>query len=523
MNKVFASFLLPVPDYVSAIRDKETSNGDTDVPKPRKASLIHSRSPSLTGSSTPGTPRSGHSPPPSESGRATPKKTWLRNIIPSTPPSRESIDEPVEIPEKPAPTTAFARIWRMAQFTLPTTLQPSMAAAWTTCGVTSCPDRPDELPSMEWEKTMRIKGLGKVDINAYTAYVSFLVGTCDSERLTLGIQCACGSGLEFDAKFEELNPLATIQSVQLSMAELSIAGDGCAEPGKRDETWFSLFTIGNPDPDARITSTAEDARVWRGGVPASYDRLSGSAAISSSTSRLQRWKGKNRDRDRLEQPPSDTGPIYHPDLIEPTMTPLGDSFALKRQCRLPSPIVGIHSSTPTLLDPRISRVTHRLRVEVLFSVLGLDEHDNPLPLPKSKDKHSQSPAEGTTRRLWVEHAIPLRVCMLGPDSTITPTYDSLPANQAQAESFHDYLARIQIRKEPSAFTVPNNRGRIDLGEGSNDLRERTEEHIDDCQARCLCFYGDNAIYALIAKKDRVQPQEDQGGVKSTYQSRVGND
>lgn len=342
----------------------------------------------------------------------------------------------------------------------------------------------------------------------------------NSVRLIPELQCACGSGLEFDVKFDELNPLATIQSVQLSMAELSIAGDGCAEPGKRDETWFSLFTIGNPDPDAKISSTAEDARVWRGGIPASYDRLSASAsasaATSSSTSRIQRWKGKNRDRGRLEQPPSDTGPVYHPDLVDPTMTPLGDSFVLKRQCRLPSPIVGVHSSTPTLLDPRISRVTHRLRVEVLFSVLGLDEHDNPLPVPKSKDKPIQSLAEGTTRRLWVEHAIPLRGCMLGPDSTITPTYDSLPANQSQAESFGDYLARIQIRKEPSAFTVPNSRGRIDLGEGSNDLRERTEEHIDDCQARCLCFYGDNAIYALIARKDRAQSQGDQGGVKSTY-------
>ena len=312
--------------------------------------------------------------------------------------------------------------------------------------------------------------------------------------------------------FEELNPLATIQSVQLSMAELSIAGNGCAEPGKRDETWFSLFSIGDSDPDTLLTPTSEGSegtRVWRGGIPASYDRLS--TTTVSSTSRLQRWKGKGRDR--LEQPPSDTGPVYHPDLVYPNMTALGDSFILKRQCRLPSPIVGIHSSTPALLDPRISRVTHRLRVEVLFSVLGLDEHDNPLPPSKPK---SNSPVEGTTRRLWVEHAITLRGCMLGPDSTITPSYDA--ANQIHEESFHDYLARIQIRKEPAAFTVPNNRGRIDLGEGSNDLRERTEEHIDDCQARCLCFYGDNAVYDLIARKDAVEDIEDQGGVKAVYET-----
>lgn len=35
---------------------------------------------------------------------------------------------------------------------------------------------------MEWEKTMRIKGLGKVDVNAYTAYVSLFTGVCADDQ-----------------------------------------------------------------------------------------------------------------------------------------------------------------------------------------------------------------------------------------------------------------------------------------------------------------------------------------------------
>lgn len=172
MNKVFASFLQPAPVYVACTPKGAESPVRKSSDVPRKANPHHSRSPSLAGSSTPVTPRSVPSPAPSEITRAITKKTWFRDILSQNSGSPDLIDEPVEVPEKPAPTTTFARIWRMAEFTLPPTLQPSMASAWTTCGVVSCPDRPDEIPSMEWTKTMRIKGLGKVDINAYTAYVS---------------------------------------------------------------------------------------------------------------------------------------------------------------------------------------------------------------------------------------------------------------------------------------------------------------------------------------------------------------
>lgn len=335
------------------------------------------------------------------------------------------------------------------------------------------------------------------------------------------MQFACGSGVDFQADYTELNPLATIQSIQLSIAEVTVAGNGCHIPGARDEVWFTMFSLGNMDPDASIDPKRtgqqhDEGWVWRGGVPASYDRLSSSSVPSSGSGSglFSRSKSMFKSKKEDTQTEIDTiGPPvaqYHPSIVD---TATDETFTLRTQCRLPSPIVGIHASTPTLIDPRISRVTHRLRVDVLFSVLGEDESSNPLPNPT----RSACPPEGTVRRLWVEHAVTLRVCMLTPDSTIIPPYHSLSQS---TESLTDYLARIQIRQKPSAFTVPNSRGgRVDLGEGSNDLRERTEEHIDDCQARCLCFYGDNAVFDLIAKKgDGVisAPQEDGDGIKAVY-------
>lgn len=257
------------------------------------------------------------------------------------------------------------------------------------------------------------------------------------------------------------------------MAELTTAGEGCVRPGAKDEIWFSLLTIGSPDAHRQHST----GNLWRGGVPASYDRLASSSG------------GKQRSKERKDSAP-DSGPIVHPDVAdESASTPAMDAFQLHKQCRLPSPIVGIHASTPRLLDPRLSRVTHRIRVEVLFSVLGQDEKNEPLPVPKTGKM-----AEGTVRRLWVDHEVALRVCMLGPDATLVPPYEAV------TESFQAYLSRIEIRRNPQDFTIANSKGRIDLGEGTNDLRERTEEHIDDCQARCLCFYGDNAIYELVSKR-----------------------
>lgn len=164
LNKIFASFLLPVPDYASSINDKSSTTLEKKSMDARQ--VITCANATQTDRIDPGSET--RRPVAAEAKQL----SWLRNVVPSTRRSSTDSDGPVEIPERYAPLSRFSRKWRIARFPLPITLQPSMASTYTTCGVVSCPDRPDELPSMEWTKSMRINGLGKVDINAYSAYVS---------------------------------------------------------------------------------------------------------------------------------------------------------------------------------------------------------------------------------------------------------------------------------------------------------------------------------------------------------------
>jgi hypothetical protein len=165
---------------------------------------------------------------------------------------------------------------------------------------------------------------------------------------------------------------------------------------------------------------------------------------------------------------------------------------LQTSTRLPSPIIGCHATSPVLLDPTITRITHKLRLEVVFSVLGEDEHGEPLVGKPSKSRNYKPP-EGARRRLWVEHPVVLRCCVLGPDNTKVPAYDE--ATQSE-ESFHDYLDRVDIRKTPKSFDMQSTDQGREVGEGG-DLRDRVEEHAADCVARCLCFYGDRAVFDLV--------------------------
>jgi hypothetical protein len=80
-------------------------------------------------------------------------------------------ETPINIPFSPA-QTVFNRAWQLSDFPLPPSLGPSLANSTYVSGVISCPDAPGEQPVMEWEKRMRISGLGQVDCTAYSAYVS---------------------------------------------------------------------------------------------------------------------------------------------------------------------------------------------------------------------------------------------------------------------------------------------------------------------------------------------------------------
>lgn len=149
----------PVPDYASSTGGP----GGTATP-PEGHTPVRSR----TSTPTPSI-RTG-----SSSIKAKDKnKGWLRKWLPNRRTSSDDNAEPVEVPETYAPHANYARAWRRpVPHPLPDVLGPSLAWTETPCGVISSFDRPGEMPLMEWTKSMRVKGLGKVDIGLFSAYVS---------------------------------------------------------------------------------------------------------------------------------------------------------------------------------------------------------------------------------------------------------------------------------------------------------------------------------------------------------------
>lgn len=181
MNRVSAAFLEPVPSYTkSAAEDTEAGEHKSHS---RRSSLVPRRKSSagsLGGSSLsldrmtperPSTPSSTTTSATQSQSQGQPKKGWLNGLLPPRKVS-QTTDEPVDVPLQRAWAGDFSRVWRLEGHSPPPSLQPSMASTSTVCGIISCPDRPGEMPSMEWTKSMRINGLGKVDIGIYSAYVS---------------------------------------------------------------------------------------------------------------------------------------------------------------------------------------------------------------------------------------------------------------------------------------------------------------------------------------------------------------
>jgi hypothetical protein len=273
------------------------------------------------------------------------------------------------------------------------------------------------------------------------------------------------------------------------LVETAVAGDGCAHPGQRRDTSFTLHSEGDPTMTEHGDQSA--AYVWRAEIPRFHD------AARKRVGPL-RMITKARDVQPL--------PLILP---EDVLQESSESFHVHTTARLPSPIIGAHATSPVLLDPRITRIGHHLRLEVLFSVLGQDVQGLPLPTGRV---NSYTPPEGAIRRLWVEHEVVLRSCILGPDNTKVPTYN---ATTSEEESFDEYLRRIDIRQKPKAFDMLSSDASESIGEGG-DLRERAEEHVDDCLARCLCFYGDEAIEKIIARKDVMTGEAADSNHKSTY-------
>ena len=148
MSRMFVSVLSPLPDYEAATSELSTPRAYMTESKIECPSDL---SPEVLNS------RFGQVIPPRQ--QDTTRQT--NNALDDT---------PIHVPFSPS-SEAYNRAWRLADLPLPPSLAPSMAHSTYTSGVISCPDAPGEQPVMEWDKRMRVAGLGQVDCNAYSAYV----------------------------------------------------------------------------------------------------------------------------------------------------------------------------------------------------------------------------------------------------------------------------------------------------------------------------------------------------------------
>lgn len=177
MSRLFVSILQPSPEYEAVQRDSvDTSSLE------RIGATSHPDSPSTSVM------------PPSCAGEPTEEqsKRGLLDIFRSRRKSSKSVraDQPIPIPNIMA-IKAYDRAWRRADIPPPMALRPSLVNDNFACGLVSSPDNPGEEPSMEWEKTMRIPGLGKVECLAYSSYVCVSVVWVGAKVMTLMLLAVC--------------------------------------------------------------------------------------------------------------------------------------------------------------------------------------------------------------------------------------------------------------------------------------------------------------------------------------------
>jgi len=181
------------------------------------------------------------------------------------------------------------------------------------------------------------------------------------------------------------------------------------------------------------------------------------------------------------------------------------ALRVRTKARLPTPMNGAVPTSPRLLDNRLSRVTHHLRIETFYSVLGEDVSGAALPVDsKSKDGR---PLEGTIRRTWVDHEVIIGACCITPENILVPTYSasaSPPATMRSAEG------RQQIRTKAEEFSMPKSCSHTITAERGRRVSEQPEtcdgnrlaSHALTNDSRCLCFHDDGTISEMIGSLDK---------------------
>lgn len=273
-----------------------------------------------------------------------------------------------------------------------------------------------------------------------------------------------------------LDPRTTIHQIKLVLTQVTTAGTLSANPGEEDKTEYTMFTAGSSQLDpVTPTSTAADY-VWRGEIPRQADAV--------ARFELDTRRGSHAASTSNIAPKPLLKPAYADKVSE-------TSISMSPLCRLPTPVIGAHATSPTILDPRLSRTSHSLRYEVIFSVLG--EASPGVAMPDHL--HSDRIPEGAMRRFWVDHPLVLGSCMMTPDNTIVPQYSPCPDFSATTHA--DYLDSIAARSEPKSFQIPHTR-RI-WPEGQT-LNERTRIHLDDTAGSCACVFGDEVVRELVGRR-----------------------
>jgi len=218
------------------------------------------------------------------------------------------------------------------------------------------------------------------------------------------------------------------------------------------------------------------------------------------------------------------GPV--PQASLPGVVINGSALRIRTKARLPTPMNGAVPTSPRLLDNRLSRVTHHLRIETFYSVLGEDVSGTALPVDsKSKDGR---PQEGTIRRTWVDHEVIIGACCITPENILVPTYS---ASASPTNSIATTKGRLQTRTKGEDFSMPKTCTHTITTERGRRVSEQHEtagadllaNHAQVNDSRCLCFHDDATIAEMIGSLDKPNQhhvnltQIDIGGiVKALY-------
>jgi hypothetical protein len=294
--------------------------------------------------------------------------------------------------------------------------------------------------------------------------------------------------VNFDYNLSEIPASSTVHSIRLSLCQTTKAANS-----NKEEANFTLFSRG---------TSSEGEHVWRGEVARSWD--------------AQAQKSKSARKTM--------GPVPQASLSGVVVG--GSALRIRTKARLPTPMNGAVPTSPRLLDNRLSRVTHHLRIETFYSVLGEDVSGAALPMDyKSKDGR---PQEGIIRRTWVDHEVTIGACCITPENILVPTYS---ASAIPTTSIATTEGRQQTRTKAEDFSMPKTCTHTITTEQGRRVSEQHEifgsdlfvSHAQMNDSRCLCFHDDAAIGEMIGSLDKPNQyhvnlaQIDIGGiVKALY-------